>query len=163
MLRRRRSLPVARGASPLTLVISPEDFAAYVDLPVEDVDARRLALLEREALALIEGYAPGATAEGSPQVEVIALRMVARAWGSTNGGVVGATQHSMSAGPFSQSLSFGDGGSGALFLSKADRALLDSIFGRKGGAYGVSLIPADADGRGVSSRPWDEWVWRPYE
>lgn len=144
-------------------MISPEDFAAYVDLPVEEIDARRLALLEREALALIEGYAPGVTAEGAPQVEVIALRMIARAWGSTNGGVVGATQHSMSAGPFSQSLSFGDGGSGALFLSKADKALLDSIFGRKGGAYGVSLIPAYADGRGVPSKPWEEWVWRPYE
>ena len=144
-------------------MLSPEDFAAYVDLPVEDIDARRLSLLEREALALIEGYAPGATTEESPQVEVITLRMIARAWGSTNGGVVGATQHSMSAGPFSQSMSFGDGGSGALFLSKSDRALLDSVFGRKGGAYGVSLIPACADGRGVSSRPWDEWVWRPYE
>lgn len=144
-------------------MISADDFASYVDLPVEDIDARRLDLLEREALALIEGYAPGSTAGGSSQVEVIALRMVARAWGSANGGVVGATQHSVSAGPFSQSVSFGDGGSGSLFLSKADKALLDSIFGRKGGAYGVSLIPADADGRGVSSRPWSEWVWRPYE
>lgn len=144
-------------------MLSPEDFAAYIDLPVEDIDARRLSLLEREALALIEGYAPGATADESPQIEVIVLRMIARAWGSTNGGVVGATQHSMSAGPFSQSMSFGDGGSGALFLSKADKALLDSIFGRKGGAYGVSLIPAYADGRGISSRPRDEWLWRPYE
>lgn len=144
-------------------MISPEDFAAYVDLPVDEIDARRLALLEREALALIEGHAPGATTGDSPQVEIIALRMIARAWGSTNGGVVGATQHSMSAGPFSQSMSFGDGGSGAIFLSKADKALLDSIFGRKGGAYGVSLIPSYADGRGISSQPWREWVWRPYE
>lgn len=142
-------------------MISVDDFAAYVDLPVEDIDDARLALLEREALALINGYCGDAKGSDAPEVEIVALRVVARAWGGS-GANMGASQHSMSAGPFSQSLSFGDGGSGALYLAKADKALLDSVFGRKGGAYGVSLLPAYADGRGHSSRTGDEWIWRPY-
>lgn len=145
-------------------MLSPEDFAAYIGADVSEIDAARLALLSREVQALIRARCPDVDVLDDT-VQVVALRVAARAWNS-DPMMAGVTQHSVSAGAVSQSLSWsGDtGGAGGVWLSKADKALLDSVCGSKrGGAYGVSLIPAYADGRGVSSRPWDEWVWRPYE
>ena len=80
------------------------------------------ALLE-DAAALIDACRASA---GDDAKKVVSCRMVLRAMGDGDaGGIpIGATQGSMTAGPYTQSWTVGSGSAGELYLGKADRLLL---------------------------------------
>lgn len=89
------------------------------------------ALLEDAAL-IIDASAPNASDAAKLTVS---CRMIARALGSADASniPVGATQGSVAALGYSQSWTIGGGGSGELYLSKSDRALLG--VGNRIGSY----------------------------
>jgi len=88
-------------------------------------------LLE-DAAAIIDAFAKSAEADVK---RVVSCRMVIRALGDggTSGVPVGATQGSMSALGYSQSWTIGNGSSGELYLSKAEKQMLGK--GNRIGSY----------------------------
>jgi hypothetical protein len=80
------------------------------------------ALLE-EAAVIIDTYASGAEAD---RKKVVSCRMVRRVLSSSSASVpMGATQGTVSAGPYSQIWTLGTGlAMGELYLSKTEKALL---------------------------------------
>lgn len=82
-----------------------------------------MAVLLEDAAVMIDACAPSAAAEAK---KTVSCRMVLRAMGDGDGGgiPIGATQGSLTAGPYTQSWTVGSGSAGELYLGKADRALL---------------------------------------
>lgn len=81
------------------------------------------ALLE-EAAVIIDAYAPLAPAD---RKQVVSCRMVRRAFAAMNAQnvVMGSTQGTMTAGPYSQSWTFGSGSTaGELYLSRTEKSML---------------------------------------
>lgn len=127
--------------------------AAYAT--VEDVQARMLrtmttdeetvcATLLDDAAVMIDAAAQNATADAK---KVVSCRMVIRAMGdgSSSGYPIGASQGSMSGLGYSQSWTVsGGGGTGELYLGKADRQLLG--LGNAIGSYSPTqeLVPPDS-------------------
>lgn len=82
------------------------------------------ATLLEDAAVMIDAIAPNAAADAR---KIASCRMVIRAMGDgTDSGVpLGATQGSMTAGPYTQSWTVGAGGStGELYIGKTERQLL---------------------------------------
>ena len=111
---------------------------------IEDIEVRtgktytnaekiQLAALLNDAGVLIDSYAPNAADDAK---RVVSCRMVIRAF-ATDEDVsypLGATQGSMTAGPYTQSWTVGSGGgAGELYLGKADKQLLGG--GNQIGSY----------------------------
>ena len=82
-----------------------------------------LAALLDDAGALIDACAKDADCEAK---RIVSCRMVLRVMGAgdLSGAPIGATQGTMTAGPYSQSWTIGSGSNGELYLSKADKLLL---------------------------------------
>ena len=79
------------------------------------------ALLD-EAAIIIDAYNADASASAK---QVVSCRMVRRAIGAGDASVpMGATQGSMTAGPYSQSWTMSNGSTGELYLGKLERTLL---------------------------------------
>ena len=100
-----------------------EDVSAGFRELTQDETNTCTALLE-EAAVLIDAVAPDASAD---KKKVVSCWMIRRAISSlsTNSVPMGATQGSMTAGPYTQSWTFGTGSSaGELYLSKKDKTLL---------------------------------------
>ena len=75
-----------------------------------------------EAAVIIDAYNAEASASNK---QVVSCRMVRRAIGAGDASVpMGATQGSMTAGPYSQSWTISNGSTGELYLGKLDRKLL---------------------------------------
>jgi len=93
----------------------------------------QLAALLCDAGVLIDSFAPNAADDAK---RVVSCRMVIRAY-ATDEEVsypLGATQGSMTAGPYTQSWTVGSGGgAGELYLGKADKQLLGG--GNQIGSY----------------------------
>ena len=91
------------------------------------------ALLD-EAAVIIDAYAEGAAAV---KKNIVSCRMVRRAiasFSSTGSVPMGATQGSMTAGPYTQSWTLGSGSSaGELYLSRTDKNILG--IGNRIGSY----------------------------
>ena len=111
---------------------------------IEDIEVRtgktytasekiQLAALLNDAGVLIDSYAQNAADDAK---RVVSCRMVIRAF-ATDEDVsypLGATQGSMTAGPYTQSWTVGSGGgAGELYLGKADKQLLGG--GNQIGSY----------------------------
>ena len=116
-------------------------------MPLEEISAKRLGWLMREAEAVIRSYRPALpehVEEWPNAAKVVAMRVVSRAFNAVDV-PAGASSLNTSAGPFSMSTSFESGSTnGGVWLSKQDRILLR---GRGGGAYSVNMMPADAGER----------------
>ena len=111
---------------------------------IEDIEVRtgktytnaekiQLAALLDDAAVLIDSYRSGASADTK---KVVSCRMVIRAFPTEDdiGYPLGATQGSMTAGPYTQSVTFGSGGgAGELYLGKVDKQLLGG--GNQIGSY----------------------------
>lgn len=79
------------------------------------------ALLD-EAAVIIDAYNSQASAEAK---QVVSCRIVRRAIGVGDASVpMGATQGSMTAGPYSQSWTMSNGSTGELYLGKLEKTLL---------------------------------------
>lgn len=108
----------------------------------EDEQAVINSLLE-DAAVMIDACAAGAS---DGQKLVVSCRMVIRAIGADQevGVPIGATQGSMTAGPYTQSWTVSSGGTtGELYLSKSDKALLGAA--NRIGAYNPLLGTVSAD------------------
>lgn len=88
----------------------------------DDEKTKCEALLD-EAAVLIDSVARYASAD---KKRVVSCRLVRRAIGDDTGisTPIGATQTSMSGLGYSQTYSFGNGGSGEMYLTKTDRSML---------------------------------------
>lgn len=118
---------------------------------VADVEARTtrsftsaeeavMAVLLEDAAAMIDAYAPDA-AEAAKRT--VSCRMVLRALEAGDGGSIplGATQGTVTAGPYSQTWTVGTGSAGELYLGRADKALLS------GGGREIAFVsPLDPAG-----------------
>ena len=141
-------------------VFTIEEFAEYAGMEVEEVEAGKVQLLEREALALIGTVCRNWRGMNPipDEVAIVALRVVNRAYGRD--GLDGVSSQQTSAGPFSQTVSWSESASsGGVWLSRADKSLLRSVCGGGGAAYAINLIPPYADGRGVEAGIREEWLW----
>lgn len=75
-----------------------------------------------EAAVIIDAYNSNASADAK---KVVSCRMVRRALGAGEGTIpIGATQGSMTAGPYTQSWTMGTGSAGELYLGRVDKKLL---------------------------------------
>ena len=75
-----------------------------------------------EAAVIIDAYNSNASADAK---KVVSCRMVRRALGAGEATIpIGATQGSMTAGPYTQSWTMGTGSAGELYLSRVDKKLL---------------------------------------
>ena len=75
-----------------------------------------------EAAVIIDAY--NKAAEANPKM-VVSCRMVRRALGGGEATIpIGATQGTMTAGPYTQSWTMGTGSAGELYLSRLDKKLL---------------------------------------
>lgn len=101
----------------------PEDVIARITRDIGSEEERLICVLLEDAAVLIDACAKDADEKVKT---VVSCRMVIRALGDGNGaGVpIGATQGTMTAGPYSQTWTIGSGSSGELYLSKADKAML---------------------------------------
>lgn len=101
----------------------PEDVIARIPRDIGPEEEQLICVLLEDAAILIDACAKDA---GEKVKAVVSCRMVIRALGDGNGaGVpIGATQGTMTAGPYSQTWTLGSGSSGELYLSKADKAML---------------------------------------
>ena len=111
---------------------------------IEDIEVRtgktytnaekiQLAALLEDAAVLIDTFNVNASADAK---KVVSCRMVIRAYGVGEDASypLGATQGSMTAGPYTQSWTVGSGGSaGELYLGKVDKQLLGG--GNQIGSY----------------------------
>ena len=133
-----------------------DEFAAYIDVPVDEVSEPSVTALQREARVLLRGFAPSLPEDADlwpESAKVVALRVVARGYLQLSSGLPGGvTSVSHSAEGFSQQLGFESGSSQAgLWLSKQDKQLLRGVGGSK--AYSVYQGPRE--------RPQAPDVWSP--
>ena len=125
-----------------------DEFAAYIDVPVDEVSEPFVTALQREARVLIRGVVPSLSADGVGWPEnavVVALRVVARGYlRSESGTPYGVNSVSHGAEGFSRSFGFSESATQpGLWLSKQDRKDLRGP--GSGGAYSVDLglnVPA---------------------
>ena len=79
------------------------------------------ALLE-EAGQIIDAYNANASADAKA---IVSCRIIRRAFGTGSASVpIGATQGSMTAGPYTQSWTMSNGGTGELYLGRTEKKLL---------------------------------------
>lgn len=118
------------------------DVAARTGVTYSKVDADRGTVLLDDAAVMIDQIAPDASADAK---KVVSCRMVIRAMGSSEGvGLpIGASQGTMAAGGYSQSWTISGGGTGELYIGKADRQTLG--IGNRIGSYSPTegLVPCD--------------------
>lgn len=103
---------------------SIEDVTARMARPLSEAEEAVCINLLDDAAAIIDAYAPDASAEIK---KIVSIRMVMRAAdaGSLMGVPAGATQGSMSGLGYSQSWTIGSGGgTGELYLGKTEKSLL---------------------------------------
>lgn len=94
--------------------------AGFRTLTVDEVTVCT-ALID-EAAVIIDAYNAGAD---SDLKKVVTCRMVRRAIAASNASVpIGATQGTMTAGPYSQSWTVSGGSSGELYLGRTEKKLL---------------------------------------
>lgn len=101
---------------------SAEDVAKGFRTLTDDENAAAEALLD-EAAVIIDSCAKDAVEDVK---KVVSCRMVRRAIASGDADVypMGATQGSMTAGPYSQSWTVSNGSTGELYLSKTEKNML---------------------------------------
>ncbi|KDE14245.1 hypothetical protein [Rhodococcus aetherivorans] len=116
---------------------------------VEDVEARlgrsltteetsRASALLEEASVLVEGYCGRGFVEPIPAaVPMVVSRMVARAL-ETPTEAVGVQSVQRSAGPFGETLTFGENTSGGVWLASTDKIMLRGL--RVGGSVSVGMV-----------------------
>jgi hypothetical protein len=94
--------------------------AGFRDLTADEISVCN-ALLD-EAAVIIDSYNEDASADAK---KVVSCRMVRRAIGAGEASVpIGATQGTMTAGPYSQSWTMSGGSTGELYLGRVDKKLL---------------------------------------
>ena len=101
-----------------------EDIELRTGKSYTEAEASQIGALLEDAAVIIDAYNASASADAK---KVVSCRMVIRAFGSDDdvSYPLGATQGSMTAGPYTQSVTFGSGGgAGELYLGKADKQLL---------------------------------------
>ena len=101
-----------------------EDIELRTGKSYTEAEASQIGALLEDAAVIIDAYNASASADAK---KVVSCRMVIRAFGSDDdvSYPLGATQGSMTAGPYTQSWTVGSGGgAGELYLGKADKQLL---------------------------------------
>lgn len=121
------------------------DVSARTGVTYSKADADRGTVLLDDAAVMIDQIAPDASADAK---KVVSCRMVIRAMENPGDGVglpIGANQGSMAAGGYSQSWTISGGGTGELYIGKADRQTLG--VGNRIGSYSpvqeMAVIPCD--------------------
>lgn len=119
-----------------------DDVAARSGVTYTEAETAQGTVLLDDAAVMIDQIAPDASADAK---KVVSCRMVIRAMGSSEGvGLpIGASQGSMAAGGYSQSWTISGGGTGELYIGKADRQTLG--IGNRIGSYSPTegLVPCD--------------------
>lgn len=126
-----------------TTYATVEDVEARAGRTFSASEAERCQVLLEDAAVRIDACRATAKADAK---RVVSCRMVLRCMGDGDGmaGPMGATQGSMTAGPYTQSWTIGSGGgNGELYLGREDRALLGA--GNAIGSYSPTeeLVPHD--------------------
>lgn len=126
-----------------TTYATVEDVEARAGRTFSESEAERCEVLLEDAAVRIDACRATAKADAK---RVVSCRMVLRCMGDGDGmaGPMGATQGSMTAGPYTQSWTIGSGGgNGELYLGREDRALLGA--GNAIGSYSPTeeLVPHD--------------------
>ena len=101
--------------------------------------------LLNDAGVIIDTFAASAPAETK---KVVSCRMVMRALGdgTVSGVPMGATQGSMTAGPYSQSWTMSSGSTGELYLSKLEKSLLGGYsLGASNPYIQAGLVPPEVE------------------
>ena len=94
--------------------------AGYRELTTEEISICN-ALLD-EAVVVIDAYNEEASASAK---QVVSCRIVRRALEAGGAAIpIGATQGTMTAGPYTQSWTVGNGSTGELYLSRVDKKIL---------------------------------------
>ena len=94
--------------------------AGFRTLTADEISA--CTALLGEAAVIIDSYNEDASADAQ---KVVSCRMVRRAIGAGEASVpIGATQGTMTAGPYSQSWTMSGGSTGELYLGRVDKKLL---------------------------------------
>lgn len=140
------------------MMFTLQEFADYLDIPLDEVNSGMVDQLTREARILIrheDRNLPEDAAEWPEVAKVVGLRVVARGYDRRQSGVPSTVESSsVTAGPFAQTHSFGSSSSGnALWLTKDDKRLLHGAQGR-GGAFSVDLMPNPEINRFSTDPEW---------
>ena len=122
------------------------DVQARLTYTMDTAQSNLCSTLLDDAAVMIDAVAPSASADAK---KIVSCRMVIRAMGDGSGDGVplGATQGSMSALGYTQSWTIGSGGgSGELYIGKADRQLLG--LSNSVGSYSpvMELVPVQDGG-----------------
>lgn len=141
-------------------MLTTQILADYLQVDVESIDAANFALALDEVEVLIRSYVsdlPEDTAEWPKRAKVVALRVISR--GATTADLAGLSSYNQSAGPFQQSFGVSENtSSGSFYLTKQDKAILDSN-GKRGGAYAVETLPVDTINNGIPGYRQNQWLW----
>lgn len=121
------------------MLATVQDVSDRLGEVIELEDVAWVEALIEEASLIVEAHC-GREFDPVPRtIQVVVSRMVARVIEAPDE-QKGAESMSLSAGPFSKSMSFSAGGSGgAPWLTAIDKKLLRRFGGRRGGIYSVEL------------------------
>ena len=119
------------------------DVAARTGVTYTEAETAQGTVLLDDAAVMIDQIAPDASADAK---KIVSCRMVIRAMENPADGVglpIGASQGSMAAGGYTQSWTISGGGTGELYIGKADRQTLG--IGNRIGSYSPTegLVPCD--------------------
>lgn len=120
-----------------------EDVQARTSQVYSPAEQDTIETLLQDAAAMIDAYRADAAAE---MKKIVSCRMVIRAMGgdAVSSMPLGATQGSMTAGPYTQSWTLSGGALGELYLGKTERAMLGG--GNRIGSYSPVeglVVPCD--------------------
>lgn len=112
--------------------------------PLSTAEESVASQLLDEAAIIIDAYNSTAAADIK---ELVSCRMVRRAIGAGDASVpMGATQGSMTAGPYSQSWTMSSGSTGELYLSKLEKSLLGGYsLGASNPYIQAGLVPPEVE------------------
>lgn len=116
----------------VTTYASVQDVQARTSQVYSPAEQDTIETLLQDAAAMIDAYRADAAAE---MKKIVSCRMVIRAMGgdAVSSLPLGATQGSMTAGPYTQSWTLSGGALGELYLGKTERAMLGG--GNRIGSY----------------------------
>lgn len=86
-----------------------------------DEERKKCAALCEEAAAIIDATSTKAAQDVR---KIVSCRMIRRALGSRQGTPYGATQGSLTAGPYAQQWTYGSGSAGELYLTSTEKRML---------------------------------------
>lgn len=128
----------------VTTYASVQDVQARTSQVYSPAEQDTIETLLQDAAAMIDAYRADAAAE---MKKIVSCRMVIRAMGgdAVSSMPLGATQGSMTAGPYTQSWTLSGGALGELYLGKTERAMLGggNRIGSRSPVEEMAVVPCD--------------------